>query len=174
MASIDATKNNKGMAKYINDSQKGKNCQSKVIVMEDGTPHLCIFALHDIPKGMELRLFWRNNDLSIGSEENTQNVVDSSCCPRLMEEPATRTSATINNAEKVSEGQEVLHDNPTATKSAVAAKSPLCTIETRISTFGSDGDCEGELYPEEVDCDVNIDEIIQLSIKVCRFPNRKK
>ena len=64
--SVDATNSIGRVARYINDS-KFVNCLIKVVIVEN-KPHLCIFALVDIDKDIELRynygepgLPWRIN-----------------------------------------------------------------------------------------------------------------
>jgi len=59
--SIDASKDDGRMGRLINDSKNG-NCKVKPIETSNGL-QVCIFALKDIPAGLELRYDYKDSNL---------------------------------------------------------------------------------------------------------------
>lgn len=53
MCSVDASKNDKTLGRLVNDDHISPNCEMKKIVYE-GKPHLCLFAVEEIPQGKEI------------------------------------------------------------------------------------------------------------------------
>ncbi|XP_038062636.1 uncharacterized protein LOC119733132 [Patiria miniata] len=58
---VDASHPDSCQARYINDEPKQPNCKMKKIVI-DNSPHLCLFALHHIDAGQELRYDYGPDD----------------------------------------------------------------------------------------------------------------
>lgn len=53
MCSVDASKEDKTLGRLVNDDHISPNCEMKKIVYE-GKPHLCLFAVEEIPQGKEI------------------------------------------------------------------------------------------------------------------------
>ncbi|XP_036408644.1 uncharacterized protein LOC118794489 [Megalops cyprinoides] len=59
--SIDAAREDDSMGRLVNDDHINPNCKMKRVMVE-GKPHLCLFAVRDIPPGEEVTYNYGNGD----------------------------------------------------------------------------------------------------------------
>lgn len=60
-SSIDATQEDGSLGRLVNDEHRHPNCKMK-LVMAEGKPHLCLFALRNIQIGEEITYDYGGKD----------------------------------------------------------------------------------------------------------------